>query len=89
MFYDPSVTNDDMLRSILHAARLRELLTNTLQESDSPDFRLLLEESTEWTKQTFPHFKAQLEAKEWRMDEVCFADHGRRVSWKTSITKTD
>lgn len=89
MFYDPAVTNDDMLRSILHAARLRELLSRTPTEFDSPDFRSLLEESTEWTRNTFPDFKAQLETSEWRMDEVCFADHGRRVSWKNGLQKAE
>lgn len=38
-----------------------------------------------WTASHAPAFKAGLEAYGWHVDEVAFADHGRRVLWGHAI----
>lgn len=79
-----------MLQSILHAARLRFLLSNakpipsfdnTLSTSQSLPY--LLKETQRWTDENFPGFKAGLERSGWRTDEIGFADHGRRITWRS------
>jgi len=85
VFYHPDATSDDMLRSVLHAARLRRMITDTVTGSPDIDdprtLRATLLESRSWISQQFDPFKQALEEKGWRTDEICFADHGHRVLW--------
>ncbi|KAJ8494769.1 hypothetical protein ONZ51_g2110 [Trametes cubensis] len=98
VFFHPDATNDDMLRSIVHAAFVRDALLRrqpTPQGDIVPDdgspahmdtlsltsLRSTLAESRQWTASNYPSFKESLEAQEWRTDELCFADHGHRVTW--------
>ncbi|CAL1716942.1 unnamed protein product [Somion occarium] len=88
-FYDPSASVDDMLRSILHAAHLHELLSNQPHEANDANLRPMLAESATWTNKSFPDFKSQLEANGWKTEEICSADHGRRVSWQSAPDKAE
>ncbi|KAH9902756.1 DUF647-domain-containing protein [Cubamyces lactineus] len=98
VFFHPDATNDDMLRSIVHAAFVRDALLrrqptlkgDIVPDDSSPDhmdtlglttLHSTLVESRQWTDSNFSSFKASLEAQEWRTDELCFADHGHRVTW--------
>ncbi|KAH8100958.1 DUF647-domain-containing protein [Cristinia sonorae] len=92
IFFDPLATTDDMLRSILHAARLRHILLSTSQTTSHsrlpslppsmPGLDSALASTREWTNENFDEFKRKLDQCGWRTDEICFADHGRRVSWR-------
>ncbi|PCH39406.1 DUF647-domain-containing protein [Wolfiporia cocos MD-104 SS10] len=77
VFYHPDATTDDFICSVVNAARLRHLLSDPSQ----PTFRSCLTGSHVWTQSHFPSFKAALEEKGWRTDEIGFADHGHRVLW--------
>lgn len=88
-FFHPEASTDDMLQSILHAAMLREVL-----ERDGRGARLgsrggagelgaVLAETRERAQAEFPAFKRALGEQGWRTDELCFADHGRRVTWSS------
>ncbi|KAI0071961.1 DUF647-domain-containing protein [Panus rudis PR-1116 ss-1] len=85
IFYSPAVSTEDMLRSILHAARLRQNIISAQDRGENPEdpetLRDALVESSEWTNDHFPEFRHKLEEAGWRMDEIAFADHGRRVIW--------
>lgn len=82
-----------MLQSILHAAHLRFVLsypiptsTSALTDKLSTSHSLphLLRETKLWVKENFPAFKMGLEEAGWKTDEIGFADHGRRVTWRNS-----
>ncbi|KAL4244065.1 RUS1 family protein [Abortiporus biennis] len=85
VFYSPSVTSDDMFKSILHASRLRQHLETFLPSPESEishqSLEVFLDETKVWVDARFDQFKLQLEEKGWRTDELGFADHGRRVTW--------
>ncbi|THH29927.1 hypothetical protein EUX98_g4277, partial [Antrodiella citrinella] len=97
IFYDQSASTEDMIRSILHASRLRHDLIQASPSPSSPslnpatpahdhdhDLKNMLRDTTRWSHDHFPAFKQQLDEAGWRTDEICFADHGRRVSWRRS-----
>ncbi|KAH9915112.1 vitamin B6 photo-protection and homoeostasis-domain-containing protein [Fomitopsis serialis] len=79
IFYHPDAASDDTLRSVLHAARLRHLAESTTPGAST--LREALAESHAWTAEHFDRFKAALDEKGWRTDEVGFADHGHRLLW--------
>ncbi|KAI0368772.1 DUF647-domain-containing protein [Pilatotrama ljubarskyi] len=95
--YHPDASNDDMLRSILHATLVRDaLLQRHLSSGDAPlgskyfesiesrpstALRTTLLETRAQTESKFTAFKSELEARGWRTDELCYADHGHRVTW--------
>ena len=92
VFYHPSATTDDMLRSVLQSACLRRLLgssasgENQAASDKDEDTELdalysALEKSSRWTHRHFDEFKSRLVAQGWRTDEIAFADRGRRVLW--------
>ena len=92
VFYHPSATTDDMLRSVLQSACLRRLLGSSTTpesqivpekdtDSDLDTLYAALEKSSRWTHRHFDEFKGRLEAQGWRTDEIAFADRGRRVLW--------
>ncbi|GBE87872.1 DUF647-domain-containing protein [Sparassis crispa] len=89
VFYHPDATSDDMMRSVLHAARLRRTLLSddsSASRTPAPDscldaLHVALSDSAAWTRRNFGSFKQTLEAKGWRTDEMGFADHGHRVLW--------
>ncbi|EMD33961.1 hypothetical protein CERSUDRAFT_117486 [Gelatoporia subvermispora B] len=76
VFLRPDASSDDMLRAVLHAARLRSLLAD-----DIVTLREALKDSHEWTQEHFMTFKGALDDKGWRTDEVAFADQGHRLLW--------
>lgn len=85
VFYHPDAATDDMLRSMLHAARLRYILSSpssepTLQLS-AASLRTSLADSRAWTERNFDTFKRSLEEKGWKTDEIAFADRGNRLLW--------
>ncbi|RPD59599.1 DUF647-domain-containing protein [Lentinus tigrinus ALCF2SS1-7] len=82
VFFHPDATNEDMLRSILHAAMVRSvLLKSTPWPGPEPALRSILIDTHEWTHHDFPAFKQALEEQKWRTNELCFADLGHRVTW--------
>ncbi|KAI0360179.1 DUF647-domain-containing protein [Trametes cingulata] len=96
-FYHPDASNDDMLRSILHAALVRDALLQRQpslddsflesKHSESPEthssgtLRSALLETRAQAESNFTSFKSELETRGWRTDELCYADHGHRVTW--------
>lgn len=101
VFYHPSVTPDDQLRSVLHAACLRRILQSSprqipdptalpSQNNDSAELAELysaLERSRQWMHRHFHDFRARLEDEGWRTDEIAFADRGRRVLWGSATRR--
>ena len=98
VFFHPDATNEDILRSILHAALVRNTLLDgkpclerpidpqecsSLVASASPSLRSILADTREGARRDFPAFKRALEDRGWRTDELCFADLGHRVTWTT------
>ena len=98
VFFHPDATNEDILRSILHAALVRNTLLDgkpwlerssdpeecsSLVASASPSLRSILADTREGARHDFPAFKRALEDRGWRTDELCFADLGHRVTWTT------
>ncbi|KAI8980080.1 DUF647-domain-containing protein [Trametes punicea] len=97
VFFHPDATNDDMLRSILHAALIRNALlqrqpplkggadnrqdTEILETYSNAALRSTLVDTRLWAENNFGPFKETLEARGWRTDELCYADHGHRVLW--------
>ncbi|KAI9061069.1 DUF647-domain-containing protein [Trametes sanguinea] len=100
VFFHPEASNDDMLRSILHAAAVRDALQRRQswlanQEIDETNgegaaihapaaLRSILTESRQWAEGKFALFREELEEHGWRTDELCYADHGHRVTWAHS-----
>ncbi|KAI0635638.1 DUF647-domain-containing protein [Trametes polyzona] len=94
VFFHPDATSDDMLRSVLHAALIRDALCGHGQlpqgdvaaDAAGPDasvasLRSALAETHARVGAEYAAFKAALEARGWRTDELCYADHGHRVTW--------
>ena len=82
VFFHPDATTEDMLRSILHAAMVRSVLSkSTPWPGPEPALRSTLVDTHEWAHHDFPAFKRALEQRKWRTDELCFADLGNRVTW--------
>jgi hypothetical protein len=90
-FYHPSATVDDRIQSVLHAAYLERHLTGIIH-IDSPDtpkeimenaevLEGALEHAKRWITLYHHEFRTLLYEKEWRMDEIAFAETGRRVLW--------
>ena len=90
-FFHPEASTDDMLQSILHAAMLREVLERggrgarwgALGGAGAGELGAVLAETRERAQAEFPAFKLALSEQGWRTDELCFADHGRRVTWSS------
>lgn len=97
VFYHPSATPDDMLRSVLHAACLRRILKSaphpdgaSLQADEEATLHAFygaLDKSIRWTHRHFDEFKCRLEDHGWRTDELAFADRGRRVLWGSAAQR--
>ena len=81
-FFHPEASTDDMLQSILHAAMLREVLSRDGCQEQC-ELGAVLAETRERAQAEFPAFKRALGEQGWRTDELCFADHGRRVTWSS------
>jgi len=87
VFYHPDASCDDILRSVVHAARLRGILGHSPLPSGSDwhispiILRQALKESHVWTLQNCDDFKRALKERGWRTDEVAFADRGHRLLW--------
>ncbi|KAF9800190.1 hypothetical protein IEO21_10415 [Rhodonia placenta] len=81
VFFHPDAALDDMLRAVMHAARLRMLLGDGSSVEDTPALRPALADSLSWTRAHFDAFKHELEDKGWRTDEIAFADRGHRLLW--------
>ncbi|KAI0671457.1 DUF647-domain-containing protein [Trametes maxima] len=87
VFFHPDASSDDMLRSIFHAALVRDALQGQPSSIavDAPTSPVVLQSTLAKTHQhaesNFTSFKETLEARGWRTDELCFADHGHRVTW--------
>ncbi|KAI0649411.1 DUF647-domain-containing protein [Trametes meyenii] len=87
VFFHPDASSDDMLRSIFHAALVRDALQHQHWSvaADSPTTPTFLQSALAKThqraKDDFTSFKETLESRGWRTDELCFADHGHRVTW--------
>lgn len=80
IFFAQGAAFEDMIKSILHAARLKEFLSQATSQEMS--LHCALDETLKWTEENLPAFKSQLQEKGWRMDEIGFADFGRRVDWR-------
>lgn len=80
VLFHPDATNDDMLAAILHAALVRSVLLRSV-EWPNPPLRQVLSETSAQVKDEFPDFQQALRARGWRTNELCFADHGHRVTW--------
>ena len=86
MLFHPDAGTEDMLRAILHAALVRNVLANTSPWREGaaasvPPLRTMLADTLEWARRDYPAFKKALDERGWRTDELCFADHGHRVTW--------
>ena len=89
VFYRPSITTDNILRSALHAAFLERHIARVQSSKDSPLEALgnreildpVLAKSNEWTTLHYLEFKNMLTDSGWQTDEIAFADRGRRVRW--------
>ena len=82
VLFHPDATTDDMLAAIFHAALVRNVLSSGA-EWPSPPLRQVLSETRTQAREEFPKFQRALRARGWRTDELCFADHGHRVTWTT------
>lgn len=49
----------------------------------------LLEKSNKWTTLYYHEFKALLQERSWRTDELAFADMGRRVLWGSAAAQSE
>ncbi|EIW57290.1 DUF647-domain-containing protein [Trametes versicolor FP-101664 SS1] len=97
VFFHPDAANDDMLCAIYHAALVRDALINReasstdvppaeglLEPTDTDSqaaLKLILADTGARAERDFEVFREALEAREWRTDELCYADHGHRVTW--------
>ncbi|KAM5537156.1 hypothetical protein V8D89_009089 [Ganoderma adspersum] len=82
ILFHPDATSDDMLAAIFHAALVRSVLSSGA-EWPSPPLHQVLSETRAQAREEFPDFQQALQARGWRTDELCFADHGHRVTWTT------
>ncbi|KAI0822532.1 DUF647-domain-containing protein [Trametes gibbosa] len=92
VFLHPDAANDDLLRAILHAAQVRNILrhpapppdTNAGGEKHAESQAVLLStlmDTRARVEGDVVGFKLALEERGWRTDELCYADHGHRVTW--------
>ncbi|KAJ3113057.1 hypothetical protein HDU96_003835 [Phlyctochytrium bullatum] len=94
--YHQDATHLDVLKSLLHVAKLRTLLRAhdhprfTYGAASTPGtspavgldvFERELVESKDWTREAFPRFMVELEAAGWRTDAVFWEDGGVRAMW--------
>ena len=74
---------NDVIKAILHCIKLdhdiRQLDLSATTSAN--DLRPSLESSHAWTKEKFPKFVAELDAKDWESDAVFWGDTGSRVEW--------
>lgn len=86
-----------MLCAIYHAALVRDaLIKREASSTDVPPaeglleptdtdsqaaLKLILADTGARAERDFEVFREALEAREWRTDELCYADHGHRVTW--------
>ncbi|KAI0342732.1 hypothetical protein BDW22DRAFT_1394621 [Trametopsis cervina] len=78
--------------SSLSSSSSSSLPTSAVEESDAHAERQMeilrsaLHRAGLWTATHYDAFREELERCEWRVDEVAFADHGRRVLWGTATS---
>ncbi|KAJ3053271.1 hypothetical protein HK097_004663 [Rhizophlyctis rosea] len=74
---------NDIIKAILHSIKLdhdiRQLDSNDALSTE--ELKSLLQSSHSWTKEKFPKFVAELDAKDWESDAVFWGDTGSRVEW--------
>ncbi|KAH9856628.1 DUF647-domain-containing protein [Lenzites betulinus] len=89
VFLHPDAANDDILRAILHAAQVRAALepsaasahiSEHAEESQAVLLSTLMDTRAR-VEGDVVAFKLALEERGWRTDELCYADHGHRVTW--------
>ncbi|KAJ3042789.1 hypothetical protein HDV00_006608 [Rhizophlyctis rosea] len=77
----------DIIKAILHSIKLDTEIRITYPSTTPTlaDLQTALRSTHVWTKEKFPNFVTELDAKDWESDAVFWGDTGNRVEWEREV----